>query len=146
MNIVGIRQKCEEIVAHELGAEFRALPHQFDIDANDSRSLEAGYSVLWGDAAESPEHIDQAINVVQGIEVQITRRVFVRTDDSKAVAALDEVYGAIGRIIDRFVMDRMDSAGTVQEVRFGSMSKPAPIGNGRDIYGISLLFRVRYLN
>lgn len=145
MNIVAIRSKAESIVAEILGASGKALPYALDLLLNDTRTLERGYAVLWGEGNEDTSQIDQRINIAQALSVSLTRRTYARNSDARAFSAMDELYSDVGQIINRFVVDRLDMSGTIQEVRLTSMGKPSPLG-GADIMSIELNFQVRYLN
>lgn len=144
MNITQLRCQAEAIVQSELGAEFSGLPFQFDIEMNESRSLANGFAVTWG-SGNQVYNIDQRVNIEQDLRVSITKRVFVRNNDDKIVSETDGVYSALGNIIKRFVMDRLDCSDIVQTVELSSLGEPERIGNGRDIVLITLVFRVKYI-
>lgn len=144
LSIVNIRQAAESLVATTLGSPYRKIPYDFDPEMNDSRSLENGYSVLWGRAAQVYE-IDQKVNLEQDLFVLITKRVYVRNDDSKTITEMDTVYSAIGTILDKFIMTKIGLPGIIQRVELTEMGEPLKIGQGRDLYQIKLQFKVRYL-
>lgn len=145
MNITTLRSSAESIVATVLGAGYAELPYQFDIETNDSRALNAGYSVVWGAGSQFYESADQCPNIEQELIVTITKRVYIRNDDDKIVTETDSVYSSIGTILKRFIMDKLDQDSICHRVALRSMDAPERMGNGRDIISIRLVFSVRYV-
>lgn len=144
MRVSEIRTKAKEIVGVALGPEFRSLPHQFNIALNDDRSLSAGYAVLWGSATQTFE-VDQLVNLEQDVLVEITKRIFVRNSDEKTVSESEAVYDAIGTVLKRFILDKLDLPGVVQEVSLRSIEEPRFLNESSDVLSVRVIFSVRYL-
>lgn len=144
-NMVVVRQALLALVGTTLGAPYKELPFQYGVDKNDSRSLQAGYAVRYGQANQSYD-IDQAVNLEHDFEVEITSRVFVRNSDDKVEATLDGIYNLISPLLNKILMEKVGIPATIQRAELRSMGEPHLIGEGRDTLSITLGFRVRYLN
>lgn len=144
LNIVAIRTAAEDLVATALGASYKELPFQYDVESNDARSLAAGYAVSLGDAAQVYT-IDQLVNIEQDLFVDVTKRVYIRNDDDKMSDAIDTIYNALEQIIVGFCLDKIALRNIIQKVELSSMSEPTRIGEGRDIVRIRLSFKIKYL-
>lgn len=144
MNIVTIRQNAVTLVQAALGAGFKELPFSYEIEMNDERALASGFTVTVGNG-DPLRSVDQAIGVEQDLYVTITKRAFVRNDDSSQISAADSLYTACDQILRSFVYDKFGIKDVVQRCELKQLGRPQTLGKGRDIVSVELQFRVRYL-
>jgi hypothetical protein len=142
MNITTIRDAAETTLASALTG-YKELPFQFDIAMNESRSLESGYAVVWGEATQNYD-LHQTPALEQELIVTVTKRVYVRGDDDVIVTAGDSVYSALGAIIRSFVVDKLSRTDLIYDCRLRSLGEPERVGQGRDILAFTLRFGVKY--
>lgn len=143
-NIVRIRESAEKLVGSLLGAPYKELPFQYDIETNDSRALAAGFAVTWAEGAQVYK-IDQVVNMEQSLIVDLTKRVYVRGDDDKVTAAIDSLHLSCDKIIKNFFCSKIGLPAIIQRVQLTTLGEPTRITDGRDIVALRMVFRVSYL-
>jgi hypothetical protein len=144
LGISTVRTTAVSLLTTILGAGWNELPFQVDIDLNNTRSLDKGFSVQWGEGSQV-YLIDQCVNLEQDLEVELSRRIFIRNDDAKATVIIDSMYDSVADIAKQFCFGKLGIPATVQQVEMTRLEKPKRAGEGRDIAVIKMIFRVRYL-
>jgi len=144
-NVVKVLKSGQALIKAALGAEAIQMPFQFDADnLNDLRSLESAFDMHPYDASQV-YIIDQKLNVEQDFEVTLTKRTFVRQNDDDIEGRIFDMYDSCAQIMDSFCNRKLDLVGIVQKCHMTSMSKPEKLGDGRDVWSIKMMFKIRYL-